>query len=94
MQSQESGFVVNAAEERKDRKFYDKCREKGIDFFPLAVETLGGWNDSALSTFKNIAKRKSYFDNSVYSVEISYILQQLSVCIQRKTASMIMSRLV
>jgi len=40
--SEETGFVVNAAESRKDRKFYDKCRAQGIDFFPLAVESLGG----------------------------------------------------
>mmetsp|Transcript_18456 Transcript_18456/g.23873 ORF Transcript_18456/g.23873 Transcript_18456/m.23873 type:complete len:393 (-) Transcript_18456:171-1349(-) len=84
--SQETGFVVNAAEVRKDKKFYDKCRSQGIDFFPLAVETLGGWNVSAISIFKQIAKRKSYFDSSVYSVE-----QQLSVCLQRKNASMILS---
>jgi len=57
------------------------------------VETLGGWNVSALSIFKQIAKRKSYFDSSVYSVEMSHILQQLSVCLQRKNASMILSRL-
>ena len=90
--SQETGFVANAAEERKDRKFYEKCRDQGIDFFPLAVETLGGWNTTAISIFKDIAKRKSYFDNSVYSIEISHILQQLSVCLQRKNVSMLMLR--
>ena len=92
--SRETGFVVNAAENRKDNKFYDKCLAQGIDFFPLAVETLGGWNASALSIFQNIAKRKSYYENSVYSVEISYILQQLSVCLQKKNASMILSHLI
>mmetsp|Transcript_29762 Transcript_29762/g.38285 ORF Transcript_29762/g.38285 Transcript_29762/m.38285 type:complete len:134 (+) Transcript_29762:179-580(+) len=40
--SQETGFVVNAAEARKDTKFFDKCSSQGIDFSPLAVESLGG----------------------------------------------------
>ena len=49
--SQNTGFVVRAAEARKDKKFYEKYASEGIDFIPLAVESLGGWGESALGVF-------------------------------------------
>ena len=92
--SQDTGFVIRAAKARKDHKFYEKCASEGIDFIPLAVESLGGWGESALGVFKQIAQRKSYYAFSSFSFEFNQILQQLSVCLQRENAAMILSRLV
>jgi len=54
------------------------------DFVPLAVETLGAWSDEALNFVKLLGKRIS--DATGDSQETAYLLQRLSVAIQRCNA--------
>ena len=40
----EAGHTLKHAFERKMRQSGDDCLQEGIKFFPLPVETLGGWH--------------------------------------------------
>ena len=67
-----------------------------ISFFPLAVETLGGWSALAIKTLKSVAiladaRRSGSRDARVAPVRL---LQSLSVCLMRGNATMIFSRAI
>ena len=47
----EKGYALKLAEERKMVAHNAECRDAGVLFVPLAVETLGGWShEAALQT--------------------------------------------
>jgi hypothetical protein len=37
-----AGAALETAVKRKITKLYDKCHQAGVEFIPLAIETLGG----------------------------------------------------
>ena len=69
--SQETGFCPNAAEERKYRKFMGNVGIKALIFFPFGCGDPGWMEYYCNFNFQRYCKKKSYFDNSVYNVEIS-----------------------
>jgi hypothetical protein len=54
------------------------------DFMPVAVETLGAWSDNALIFIKQLGRRLT--DATGEQLETAYLLQRLSVSIQRYNA--------
>ena len=90
------GASLEVAEDRKFSKHEKNCEEQGISFFPLAVETLGGWSALAIKTLKSVAiladaRRSGSRDARVAPVRL---LQSLSVCLMRGNATMIVSRAI
>ena len=53
--SEKSGFALSAAEDRKYEQNAKKCREVGIQFFPLAFETFRGFLETVRKTLKRVA---------------------------------------
>ena len=53
-------------------------------FLPIAMETLGSMNDSAYHYFEDLGRKISQM--SRYSREGSFILQRLSITVQRSNA--------
>ena len=90
------GDPLEVAEDRKFSKHEKNCEEQGISFFPLAVETLGGWSALAIKTLKSVAiladaRRSGSRDARVAPVRL---LQSLSVCLMRGNATMIVIRAI
>ena len=50
------GHALQVREERKIATHANACHDVGLLFVPLVVETLGGWNQEAISTFKAIGR--------------------------------------
>ena len=50
------GHALSVAVRRKMRDHDIPCHEAGVDFIPLAVETLGGWCEEAMVTIKGVAR--------------------------------------
>ena len=76
-------------EKAKRDKFLSPCAKVGLEFQPLALETLGGIGPSAAALIKEIhdliaARSPSFKPRSSY--------QSLSVALQRTNASAILSR--
>ena len=53
--SEKSGFALSAAEDRRYKQYAQNCSEVGIQFFPLAFETFGGFSETVRKTLKRIA---------------------------------------
>uniref|UniRef100_A0A1X7UJE9 Transglutaminase-like domain-containing protein n=1 Tax=Amphimedon queenslandica TaxID=400682 RepID=A0A1X7UJE9_AMPQE len=50
------GYALLFAEERKNIVHFEDCRRNGIFFQPLAMETLGGWSQKAVSVLRSIGR--------------------------------------
>ena len=49
-------YALSICEERKMATHAASCREVGVSFIPLAVESLGGWSDLAAKTISRIGR--------------------------------------
>ena len=77
-----AGAAAEYAAELKTVKYSELITH--YDFIPITVETLGSWSDDALSFFKSIGKRLTEVTGDTQ--ETFYLLQRLSVAIQRCNA--------
>ena len=50
------GHALFVGEERKHSAHTDTCREVGVSFVPLLVETIGGWSEKASNTITSIGR--------------------------------------
>jgi len=77
----------------KDRKSLEKAEKEGFDFIPLAVETFGVWSTLALETLKKMCSRLRQYSSldSTYP-HFYYLMQKLSVGLQRHNANLIMEK--
>ena len=48
--------AIEARKRQKIRVHAQNCRDQGVDFQPLVVETFGGWDSDALKFLKEIAR--------------------------------------
>ena len=74
-----AGAAAEHAAVNKTTKYADIMHD--YDFIPVAVETLGAWSDSALKFVKLLGKRLTEVTGE--QLETAYLLQRLSVVIQR-----------
>ena len=61
-------------------------------FQPLVVDVFGAWDPAALNFIKKLAATISLNKGTVYSVTCGYLLQNLSVTLQRCNAHAILRR--
>lgn len=81
-----TGAVAAAAEERKEAKYANLSR--GHSFIPIAIETLGAFGPKTLVFLKDLGRRIQYQSNEPKS--LTYMLQRLSVAVQRGNSASIM----
>ena len=61
-------------------------------FFPLVVETFGGWDADAVKLLKEIAHQDARRWGKDPSIEIKHFFQRLSVSLQRGNAALLIDR--
>ena len=83
---QEAGKAAKIAEMKKNNKYKDL--EQNYVFKPIAVETFGSWGPESLKFVKEIGKRIQNTTGEKRATE--YLIQSLSMTIQRGNASSIM----
>ena len=52
--SMSKGHALSVGEYHKHSAHSDACREVGVSFVPLLVETIGGWSEKASQTITSI----------------------------------------
>ena len=82
------GHALKVAADRKIAVHGPRCQQAGIQFFPLPVETLGGWSTGAASVLKDIGHRQAARLDNLPSATIHHLFQRLSICLWRGNASM------
>jgi hypothetical protein len=91
--SMKAGYVAEQAELRKDTKSFEKAKEAGIEFIPLALESFGIWTPLALGTLRTICSRMKHFAvlDRAYP-HFQFLVQKLSICLQRHNANLILEK--
>ena len=87
-----AGFASEAAKKRKCDRYATRCTAAGIDFVPLAVDTLGGWEPDALFHLKWIARNTGRRADVDPRTTTRHLLQKLSLLLQRGNAVLLAGR--
>lgn len=82
------GHALQVAHNRKVATHDAPCREAGVQFIPLPVETLGGWSKGAAATLRDIGHRQGLRLGIPPSDSIHHLFQRLSVRLWRGNAAM------
>ena len=73
-------------------KHGETCKEAGLSFFPLPVDTLGAWSETMVEQVKRmgsaLARNKGEDDSEV----IRHLSQRVAVVLARLNASMLLNR--
>ena len=88
----EAGSALRKACERKVNGAAEACREQGIVFLPLAVETLGGLHKTAVQQMKRLAAALARHTGQDKSIATSHLFQRYSLNLMRGNAAMMTTR--
>ena len=77
--AQTPGHALSIAHKRKLDKSWQPCRDQGIVFLPLAVESLGAWHKEAISQVKKLGSALARHTGEEESVAITHLFQKLSI---------------
>ena len=84
--AREAGKAAKNAETRKHNK-YRNLKDNYL-FIPVAIETFGSWGPESLKFIKELGKRIQ--ENTGEKRATSYLIQSLSMTVQRGNAASIM----
>ena len=84
--------AIDMRKASKCRLHFDQCRAQGIAFYPVVVETFGGWDSEALKLLKDLARQGARRWGKTNSEEIKYFFQRLSVSLQRGNSALLIER--
>ena len=80
------------AEVRKREKYEAACWEQGILFFPLALESTGGFGDDFLHVLRVFAKRAAALKGAAVSFVLNNLVGDISARLARLTANLWLQR--
>ena len=81
------GYALEVAAKRMTALYGSSCRQVGIQFIPLPVETLGSWSVQAASTIQEVGCHQAVRLHSPPSDSIlDPPFQRLSICLWRGNA--------
>ena len=84
--------ALDHAHNRKMASAFQACAGVGVSFFPLAVETFGGWHQQAITHLTRIGRALARQTATPESLAIKHFFQRLAISLQRANASMLLSR--
>ena len=87
-----AGSAAAAGELENDDKYDEDVSLSGSSFYPLIAETLGIWSPNSLRILKIIALRSAVTSNLSASQAVMDLHEQLSVCLWRYNAKMLLNR--
>ena len=85
------GKAAERAEERKRRHYSDLTTDYA--FQPIALETFGSWAPGSLKFIKSIGEQIKLATDEPKSTYIYYLLQRISIILQRSNAASIIESL-
>ena len=90
--SQDGGSAVEHAYNIKIRNYGERCAAEGIDFFPMAVDSFGGWHKAALAALKRLGRQLARTLGSEEKMQVRHLCQRVGVLLARDNVAMICSR--
>ena len=73
-------------------KSWEDCHQQGIEFIPIAVESLGSWHKTAIAQVSKLGSALARQSGDDEGVTIQRLFQQLSVALMRGNAALFNNR--
>ena len=73
-------------------KSWEACHRQGIEFIPIAIESLGAWHKSAIAQVSKLGSALARQNGDDEGVTIKRLFQQLSVALMRGNAALLNNR--
>ena len=86
------GHALKKAYERKMTRHGEACREVGMVFRPLQMDTLGAWADTTVAEVRRMGSSLARQTAGEESEVIRHFIQRVSVVLARVNAAMILNR--
>jgi hypothetical protein len=74
-------------------KHGEGCRQAGMVFIPMVVETLGGWHESAILQIKKLGAALARHTGEEESEKIRHLYQRLAILLVKGNAALFLNRL-
>ena len=88
----EPGSSLTKAFDRKRRETAEACQQQGLVFFPVALETLGGFHSVAIGQVKQVGAALARQTGSDEREVTSQLFQRLSLQLMRGNAALLSAR--
>ena len=82
------GHTLTYVQERRNQKHGAECQGAGIDFIPIVVEALGGWDTVSADCIRRIARAQGARLGLPSHEAVPRLFQRLSVTLWRANAPM------
>jgi hypothetical protein len=76
----------------KMAKYFHDCDREGIQFFPVVVESLGGWHEDAAALITKLARQLASHTGKEADESIKHLFQRLGILLMRGNAALILNR--
>ena len=86
------GGALEKAYDRKMRDTADACRQQGLVFLPMALETLGGMHQVAVNQLKRLGAALARHNGTDEREAVSQLFQRISLHLMRGNAALLTSR--
>ena len=86
------GHALNTAHKRKLDKSWEACHRQGIEFVPIAVESLGAWHKTAVAEIVKLGSALARQTGDEESTTVQRLFQQLSLSLMRGNAALLNNR--
>ena len=90
--AEEKGSAANKRFDEKNNKYKTACEREGIQFFPLVVETFGGWHPNSEFVITKLAKQLAAHTGNQPAEVTSHVYQRLGILLARGNSSLITTR--
>ena len=87
-----AGHGLAEAYKRKMTKAGEACRQAGLTFIPMPMETLGGWHEQTELQVKKLASAQARHTGGDQSETTRHLSQRLSILLARGNAALILNR--
>ena len=86
------GGALDKAYDRKMRETADACRQQGLVFLPIAMETLGGMHQVAVTQLKRLGAALARHNGSDEHEAVNQLFQRISLHLMRGNAALLTGR--
>ena len=90
--AEEKGSATNKRYDEKNTMYRAACEREGIQFFPLVVETFGGWHPNSEVVITKLAKQLAAHTGNNPSEVTSHVYQRLGILLPWGNSALITTR--
>jgi hypothetical protein len=91
-EAEQAGAAIEARKKSKLNQYFKQCQAVGIEFVPLIVETLGGWDPEAVNHLIRIGHQAGRRSAADEGTACRHLFQRLAVHLQKGNATLLLGR--